>query len=375
MVAAWSASADWRCNVADDRTRAVELALSQIEKQFGKGSIMRLGSKEAVVPIATISTGSISFDAALGVGGVPRGRVVEIFGPESSGKTTITLQIIAEAQKAGGMAAFVDAEHALDPGYAKKLGVDVDNLLVSQPDYGEQAMEITEALVRSGAIDVLVVDSVAALVPKAELDGEMGDSHVGLQARLMSQALRKLTGTVAKSRTCLIFINQIREKIGVMFGNPETTTGGRALKFYSSVRIDIRRIAAVKEGETVVGSRTRTKIVKNKVAAPFREAEFDILYGEGISREGDVLDLAVTHNIVEKSGAWYSYGGERIGQGRENVRNFLKENKDVFSRIDTQLRKKLGIVPAGGAPEVPQVPVNGAAMAQEAVKPAAARRQ
>jgi len=360
--------------VADDRTRAVELALSQIEKQFGKGSIMRLGSKEAVVPIATISTGSISFDAALGVGGVPRGRVVEIFGPESSGKTTITLQIIAEAQKAGGMAAFVDAEHALDPGYAQKLGVDVDNLLVSQPDYGEQAMEITEALVRSGAIDVLVVDSVAALVPKAELDGEMGDSHVGLHARLMSQALRKLTGTVSKSRTCLIFINQIREKIGVMFGNPETTTGGRALKFYSSVRIDIRRIAAVKEGDVVVGSRTRTKIVKNKVAAPFREAEFDILYGEGISREGDVLDLAVTHGIVEKSGAWYSYSGERIGQGRENVRNFLKQNKDVFSRMDAQLRKKLGIVQSGGAPEVPAVPVNGAAAAQEAVK-TSSRRQ
>jgi recombination protein RecA len=360
--------------VADDRTRAVELALSQIEKQFGKGSIMRLGSKEAVVPIATISTGSISFDAELGVGGVPRGRVVEIFGPESSGKTTITLQIIAEAQKAGGMAAFVDAEHALDPGYAQKLGVDVDNLLVSQPDYGEQAMEITEALVRSGAIDVLVVDSVAALVPKAELDGEMGDSHVGLHARLMSQALRKLTGTVSKSRTCLIFINQIREKIGVMFGNPETTTGGRALKFYSSVRIDIRRIAAVKEGDVVVGSRTRTKIVKNKVAAPFREAEFDILYGEGISREGDVLDLAVTHNIVEKSGAWYSYSGERIGQGRENVRNFLKQNKDVFSRMDAQLRKKLGIVQSGSAPEVPAVPVNGAAAAQEAVK-TSSRRQ
>ena len=332
---------------------------------------MRLGSKEAVVPISTISTGSISFDAALGVGGVPRGRVVEIFGPESSGKTTITLQIIAEAQKAGGMAAFVDAEHALDPNYAQKLGVDVDNLLVSQPDYGEQALEITEALVRSGAIDVLVVDSVAALVPKAELDGEMGDSHVGLQARLMSQALRKLTGTVSKSRTCLIFINQIREKIGVMFGNPETTTGGRALKFYSSVRVDIRRIAAVKEGDAVVGSRTRVKIVKNKVAAPFREAEFDILYGEGISREGDVLDLAVTHNIVEKSGAWYSYSGERIGQGRENVRTFLKDNRDTFQRIDTQLRQKLGIT-AANVPqaEVPAVPANGAAAAQEAVKPA-----
>jgi recombination protein RecA len=354
--------------VADDRQRAVELALSQIEKQFGKGSIMRLGSKEAVVPIATISTGSISFDAALGVGGVPRGRVVEIFGPESSGKTTITLQIIAEAQKAGGMAAFVDAEHALDPAYAKKLGVDVDNLLVSQPDYGEQALEITEALVRSGAIDVLVVDSVAALVPKAELDGEMGDSHVGLQARLMSQALRKLTGTVSKSRTCLIFINQIREKIGVMFGNPETTTGGRALKFYSSVRIDIRRIAAVKEGDVVVGSRTKVKIVKNKVAAPFREAEFDILYGEGISREGDVLDLAVTNNIVEKSGAWFSYSGERIGQGRENVRQFLKDNRDTFAKMDTQLRQKLGIGVKTAPPEPPAVPPNGAAHAQEAVR-------
>ncbi len=320
--------------MADDRSRAIDLALAQIEKQFGKGSIMRLGNKEAIVPISVISTGSISFDAALGVGGVPRGRVIEIFGPESSGKTTITLQIIAEAQKAGGMAAFVDAEHALDPQYAKKLGVDVDNLLVSQPDYGEQALEITEALVRSGAIDVLVVDSVAALVPKAELDGEMGDSHMGLQARLMSQALRKLTGTVSKSRTSLIFINQIREKIGVMFGNPETTTGGRALKFYSSVRIDIRRIAAVKEGDVVVGSRTKIKVVKNKVAAPFREAEFDILYGEGISREGDVLDLAVAQNIVEKSGAWYSYAGERIGQGRENVRGFLKDHPDIFTRVD-----------------------------------------
>jgi len=352
--------------VADDRSKAIETALSQLEKQFGKGSVMRLGSKEAVVPIAVISTGSISFDAALGVGGVPRGRVIEIFGPESSGKTTITLQIIAEAQKAGGLAAFVDAEHALDPAYAKKLGVDIDNLLVSQPDYGEQALEIVEALVKSGAIDVLVVDSVAALVPKAELDGEMGDSHMGLQARLMSQALRKLTGTVSKSRTCLIFINQIRDKIGVMFGNPETTTGGKALKFYSSMRIDIRRIGAVKEGDVVVGSRTKVKIVKNKVAAPFRDAEFDILYGEGISREGDVLDLAVLHNIVDKSGAWYSYQGERIGQGRENVRTFLKENKDTFGRVDAELRKKLGI--AGAAAEVPPVPVNGAAAAQEVVK-------
>jgi recombination protein RecA len=358
--------------VAEDRAKAIEAALSQLDKQFGKGSVMRLGSKE-VLPIASISTGSISFDAALGIGGVPRGRVIEIFGPESSGKTTITLQIIAEAQKAGGLAAFVDAEHALDPQYAKKLGVDIDNLLVSQPDYGEQALEITEALVRSNAIDVLVVDSVAALVPKAELDGEMGDSHMGLQARLMSQALRKLTGTVSKSRTCLIFINQIREKIGVMFGNPETTTGGRALKFYSSVRVDIRRIAAVKEGDMVVGSRTKVKIVKNKVAAPFREAEFDILYGEGISREGDVLDLAVTHNVVDKSGAWYSYSGERIGQGRENVRQFLKDNKETFGRIDAQVRQKLGINGKAAIAEIPEIPVDGPAMAQEAVRPA--RRQ
>ena len=356
---------------AEDRAKAVESALQQIEKQFGKGSIMRLGAKDAIVPISVISTGSISFDAALGVGGVPRGRVIEIFGPESSGKTTITLQIIAEAQKAGGLAAFVDAEHALDPVYARKLGVDTDNLLISQPDFGEQALEITEALVRSGAIDVLVVDSVAALVPKAELDGEMGDSHVGLQARLMSQALRKLTGTVSKSRTSLIFINQIREKIGVMFGNPETTTGGRALKFYSSVRIDIRRIAAVKEGDVVTGSRTKVKIVKNKVAAPFREAEFDILYGEGISREGDVLDLAVLHNIVEKSGAWYSYDGERIGQGRENVRGFLKDHPDVYKKLDAQVRQKLGIGVAAKSAEVaeiPAVPVDGPIAAQQAIR-------
>ena len=340
----------------NERVKAIDIALAQIEKQFGKGSIMRLGSKEAIVPIAVISTGAISFDAALGVGGVPRGRVVEIFGPESSGKTTIALQVIAEAQKAGGMAAFVDAEHALDPGYAKKLGVDVDNLLVSQPDYGEQALEITEALVRSNSIDVLVVDSVAALVPKAELDGEMGDSHMGLQARLMSQALRKLTGTVAKSRTCLIFINQIREKIGVMFGNPETTTGGRALKFYSSVRIDIRRIAAIKEGDVVTGSRTRVKVVKNKVAAPFREAEFDILYGEGISREGDLLDIAVTSNILEKSGSWFSYKGERIGQGRENARSFLKENKDTMAKLDAEVRKALGLTPSTAVPAPTAVP-------------------
>ncbi len=356
--------------MADERTekaRAIDLAMSQIEKQFGKGSIMRLGNKEAIVPIAVIPTGALSFDAALGVGGFPRGRVVEIFGPESSGKTTIALQVVAEAQKTGGMAAFVDAEHALDPAYAKKLGVDVDNLLVSQPDYGEQALEITEALVRSGAIDVLVVDSVAALVPKAELDGEMGDSHVGLQARLMSQALRKLTGTVSKSRTCLIFINQIREKIGVMFGNPETTTGGRALKFYSSVRIDIRRIAAIKEGDSVVGSRPRVKVVKNKVAAPFREAEFDIMYGEGISREGDLLDLAVNNNIVEKSGAWFSYKGERIGQGRENAKVFLKENKDILAKIEIEMKKALGLakpdVPAP-APPSPQEKASAAAVAR-----------
>jgi recombination protein RecA len=326
-----------------EKTRAVDLTITQIEKQFGKGSIMKLGSKEAVVPISVISTGSISFDAALGVGGVPRGRVVEIFGPESSGKTTIALQVIAEAQKQGGMAAFIDAEHALDPIYARKLGVDVDNLLVSQPDYGEQALEIAEALVRSGAIDVLVVDSVAALVPKAELDGEMGDSHVGLHARLMSQALRKLTGIVSKSHTSLIFINQIREKIGVMFGNPETTTGGRALKFYSSVRIDIRRIAAIKDGDQVVGSRTKVKIVKNKTAAPFREAEFDIMYGEGISREGDMLDLAVNMNLLEKSGAWFSYKGERIGQGRENAKQFLKDNGDIKGKLEAEVRKALGL--------------------------------
>ncbi|HZQ20811.1 MAG TPA: recombinase RecA [Terriglobales bacterium] len=349
--------------MADERSRAIDLAFAQIEKQFGKGSIMRLGSKEAIVPISVISTGAISFDAALGVGGVPRGRVVEIFGPESSGKTTITLQIIAEAQKAGGMAAFVDAEHALDPTYAKKLGVDVDNLLVSQPDYGEQALEITEQLVRSGAIDVLVVDSVAALVPKAELDGEMGDSHMGLQARLMSQALRKLTGTVSKSRTCLIFINQIREKIGVMFGNPETTTGGRALKFYASVRVDIRRIAAIKEGDVVTGSRTKVKIVKNKVAAPFRDAEFDIMYGEGISREGDLLDLAVNQNILEKSGSWFSYKGERIGQGRENARQFLKDNKDVMARLEAEVRKALGLVSAQPAAQA-QGAAQGAAAGQ-----------
>jgi recombination protein RecA len=355
-----------------ERGRAIELALGQIEKQFGKGSIMRLGSKEAIVPISVISTGSISFDAALGIGGFPRGRVVEVFGPESSGKTTVALQVIAQAQKSGGMAAFVDAEHALDPGYAKKLGVDVDNLLVSQPDYGEQALEIAEALVRSNAIDVLVVDSVAALVPKAELEGEMGDSHMGLQARLMSQALRKLTGIVSKSRTCLVFINQIREKIGVMFGNPETTTGGRALKFYSSVRVDIRRIAAIKDAELVVGSRTKVKVVKNKTAAPFREAEFDVMYGEGISREGDMLDLGVTHNIVEKSGTWFSYRGERIGQGRENAKQFLKENKDIAARLEAEVRKAVGLVPAG--PSVVESPKETHSKAEAPIKMAAARK-
>jgi recombination protein RecA len=350
-----------------ERARTLGLTLGQIEKQFGKGSIVRLGSKEAIVQVAAISSGSISLDNALGVGGFPRGRIVEIFGPESSGKTTVALQVVAEAQKAGGMAAFIDVEHALDPIYARKLGVDVDNLLVSQPDYAEQALEITSALIVSGSIDVLVVDSVAALVPKAELDGEMGDSHMGVQARLMSQAMRKLTGSVSKSNTCLIFINQIREKIGVMFGNPETTSGGRALKFYSSVRADIRRIAAIKEGDVVVGNRTKVKIVKNKVAAPFREAEFDIIYGEGISREGDLIDLGVAQNIVEKSGSWYSYKGERIGQGRENARQFLKENPDIRQQVDTELRKALGLMrkePDAVAPQVP-APV-------EAAKPAAA---
>jgi recombination protein RecA len=326
-----------------ERSRALGLALGQIEKQFGKGSILRLGSKDAVVPVSVISSGSISVDAALGVGGFPRGRIIEIFGPESSGKTTLALQVVASAQKGGGMAAFIDVEHALDPIYARQLGVDVDNLLVSQPDYAEQALEIASALISSGSVDVLVIDSVAALVPKAELDGEMGEAYVGIQARLMSQALRKLTGIVSKSNTCLIFINQIREKIGVMFGNPETTSGGRALKFYASVRADIRRIAAIKEGEVVTGNRTRVKIVKNKVAAPFREAEFDILYGQGISREGDLIDLGVAQNLVEKSGSWYSYKGDRIGQGRENGRQFLKDNPDVAEKLETELRQVLGL--------------------------------
>jgi recombination protein RecA len=327
-----------------ERLKAIEMAVGQIEKQFGKGSIMRLGAKDVIAQIPAISTGAVSLDYALGIGGMPRGRVIEIFGPESSGKTTLALQVIAEAQKTGGMAAFIDAEHALDAQYARKLGVDLENLLISQPDNGEQALEIVEVLVRSGGVDVVVVDSVAALVPRAEIEGEMGEAQMGLQARLMSQALRKLTGIVSKSKTCLIFINQLREKIGVMFGNPETTTGGRALKFYASVRVDIRRIGAIKDGDTVVGGRTRVKIVKNKVAPPFREAEFDVMYGEGISREGDLLDLAVDRKIVEKSGTWFAYSGERLGQGRENVKQFLRDNPDTFRSIEAKVRKELGLV-------------------------------
>jgi recombination protein RecA len=344
--------------MADERAKLVEAAISQIEKSYGKGSIMRLGSKDVLVPVSVIPSGCLSVDAALGVGGFPRGRVIEIYGPESGGKTTMTLHVIAEAQRLGGQAAFIDAEHALDPVYARKLGVDVDNLLVSQPDHGEQALEIAETLIRSGGVDVVVVDSVAALVPKAELEGDMGDPSMGLQARLMSQALRKLTAIVSKSRTCLIFINQIREKIGVMFGNPETTTGGRALKFYASMRVDIRRIQAIKEGDKVVGSRTRAKIVKNKVAAPFREAEFDILYGEGISREGDLIDLGVDKGIIEKSGTWMSFGGERMGQGRDNARIFLKENKDICAKLELALRKKME-VPAPGSPHAAAPGPNG----------------
>src|ERR671915_548883 len=328
-----------------ERGKAVELAVGQIEKQFGKGSIMRLGQKGAVQMIESIPTGSISIDYALGVGGMPRGRVIEIFGPESSGKTTLALQVIAQAQKIGGVSAFVDAEHALDAAYAKKLGVDLDNLLVSQPDNGEQALEIVEVLIRSGGVDVVVVDSVAALVPRAEIEGEMGEAQMGLQARLMSQALRKLTGVVSKSKTCLIFINQLREKIGVMFGNPETTTGGRALQFYSSVRVGIPRIASLKEGDAVIGSRAKVKVVKNKVAAPFRQAEFDIDYGEGISRTGDLLDVAVDRRIVEKSGTWFAFSGERLGQGRENVKQFLKDNPAIFKSIEDRVRKELGLVP------------------------------
>jgi recombination protein RecA len=369
--------------MTDERSKLLEAAISQIEKSYGKGSIMRLGNKDVLVPVNVIPSGCLSLDAALGVGGFPRGRVIEVYGPESGGKTTLTLHVIAEAQKLGGQAAFIDAEHALDPSYARKLGVDVDNLLVSQPDHGEQALEIAETLIRSGGVDVVVVDSVAALVPKAELEGEMGDPQMGLQARLMSQALRKLTAIVSKSKTCLIFINQIREKIGVMFGNPETTTGGRALKFYASMRVDIRRIQAIKEGDRVVGSRTRAKVVKNKVAAPFREAEFDIVYGEGISREGDLLDLGVDKGVIDKSGTWLSYGGERMGQGRENARVFLKENKDIREKIESTLRKKLEIPgltqnhaaagPNGSVaatPEKPPVRAAAAAAADTKARPA-----
>jgi len=327
------------------RGKALDAALSQIEKQFGKGAVMKLGQKEAAVKAEVIPTGSISFDLSLGIGGFPRGRVVEIFGPEATGKTTLALHVIAEAQRRGGQAAFIDAEHALDPQYASKVGINVDELLISQPDYGEQALEIAEVLVRSGAVDVIVVDSVAALVPKAELEGEMGDAHMGLQARLMSQALRKLTAIVSKSKTCFIFINQIREKIGVFVGSPETTTGGRALKFYASLRIDVRKLATLKEGEEVVGSRVKVKIVKNKLAPPFREAQFDIIFGEGISREGDLVDCGIQYGILEKTGTWYSYKGERLGQGRENVKKLLKENKELADQIDQEIRKIVGLLP------------------------------
>ncbi len=339
--------------VSKERGKALELAVQQIERQFGKGAIMKLGEESARVLVDSIPTGSIALDAALGIGGVPRGRVIEIYGPESSGKTTLTLSIIAQAQKAGGNAVFIDAEHALDAKYAKKLGVDIENLHVAQPDTGEEALEIAEHLVRSGAVEVIVIDSVAALVPKAEIEGEMGDSHMGLQARLMSQALRKLTGTISKSRTTVIFINQIRMQIGVMFGNPETTTGGRALKFYASVRMDIRRIGAIKDGENIIGSHVKVKVVKNKVAAPFKEAEFDILYNEGISREGELLDLAVDRNLVQKSGTWFSYGEERIGQGRENARMWLKEHPDAVAELEAKVRESLGLIRVAAAPAEP----------------------
>jgi len=335
---------------ASERQRVIDLALLQMDKQFGKGTVLRLGSHN-VVPVTVISSGAVSLDAALGVGGFPRGRVVEVFGPESSGKTTLALHIIAQAQKAGGTAAFIDAEHALDPAYARRLGVDVENLLVSQPDNGEQALEIASTLIGSGAVAAVVVDSVAALVPKAELEGEMGDSFMGLHARLMSQAMRKLTGHVARTNTCLVFINQIREKIGVMFGNPETTTGGRALKFYASVRTEVRRMASIKDGERVIGNRVKVKVVKNKVAAPFREAELDLLFGEGISREGDLIDLGVAQGVVEKSGSWYSYGGERIGQGRENARVFLFEHPGARDKLDAELRARLGLAGPADAPQ------------------------
>jgi recombination protein RecA len=338
-----------------DRQRAIDVTLAQMEKQFGRGAVLRLGSSN-VIPVTVIPTGSISVDEALGVGGFPRGRMVEVYGPEASGKTTIALQVIAQAHQAGGTAAFIDAEHALDATYARRLGVDVDNLLISQPDYGEQALEITSALVSSGVVDIIVIDSVAALVPKAELEGEMGDSHMGLHARLMSQAMRKLAGSVARTNTCLVFINQIREKIGVMFGNPETTTGGRALKFYCSVRVEVRRIGAIKDGDKVVGSRTRIKIVKNKVAAPFREAEVDLIHGEGISRESDLVDAGVRHRLLTKSGTWFSYGGERLGQGRENAKVFLKQNPDIRERLEAQLRKAMGLSAPATGEETPSKP-------------------
>lgn len=330
---------------SEDKLKALDAALAQIERQYGKGSVMKLGDSGASMNIETIPTGSLSLDLALGLGGLPKGRIIEIYGPESSGKTTVALHAVAEVQKQGGIAGFIDAEHALDPSYAKNIGVDIDNLYISQPDNGEQALEIAETMVRSGAVDIVIIDSVAALVPKAEIDGEMGDSHVGLQARLMSQALRKLTAVISKSNCIVIFINQLREKVGVMFGNPETTTGGRALKFYSSVRLDVRRIETLKKGTDVVGNRTRVKVVKNKVAPPFKEAEFDIMFGEGISREGDILDLAVANDVVQKSGAWFAYLGEKIGQGRENAKSYLKENPDVLNEIEQQVRTKCGISP------------------------------
>ena len=351
------------------RDRAIEAALSQIEKQFGKGAVMKLGQKDAAVKVPVIPTGSISFDLSLGIGGFPRGRVVEVFGPEATGKTTLAIHVIAEAQKQGGQAAFIDAEHALDPKYAANIGVDVDSLLISQPDYGEQALEIAEVLVRSGAVDVIVIDSVAALVPKAELEGEMGDAHMGLQARLMSQALRKLTAIVSRSKTCFIFVNQIREKIGFFLGSPETTTGGRALKFYASLRVDIRRIATLKEGDKVIGNRVKVKIVKNKMAPPFRLAQFDIIFGEGISKEGDLVDCGVDAGLIEKAGTWYSYKGERIGQGRESVKKLLKENEELAAQLDMEIRKELGLLPSEEAAEKASGKVAEAAPEKAAEKP------
>ena len=351
------------------RDRAIEAALSQIEKQFGKGAVMKLGQKDAAVKVPVIPTGSIAFDLSLGIGGFPRGRVVEVFGPEATGKTTLAVHVIAEAQKQGGQAAFIDAEHALDPKYAASIGVDVDSLLISQPDYGEQALEIAEVLVRSGAVDVIVIDSVAALVPKAELEGEMGDAHMGLQARLMSQALRKLTAIVSRSKTCFIFVNQIREKIGFFLGNPETTTGGRALKFYASLRVDIRRIATLKEGDKVIGNRVKVKIVKNKMAPPFRLAQFDIIFGEGISKEGDLVDCGVDAGLIEKAGTWYSYKGERIGQGRESVKRLLKENEELAAQLDMEIRKEFGLLPSEEAAEKVTGKVAEAAAGKAAEKP------